>query len=107
MARALEKCLVCYMIPILSHILDYNLNIVNRFFSKAQKGERSMVFEQVVEYCQNAGISISYFEKLCGIGNGAVGRWKGGHVFPSMGTLSKMEKTTGIPIQVWIGGGYR
>lgn len=65
-----------------------------------------MVFDRVVEYCQNAGMSISSFEKLCGIGNGAVGRWKSG-VSPSIATLSKMEKATGIPIQVWIGGDMR
>lgn len=64
-----------------------------------------MVFEQVESYCQNANISIAAFEKLCGIGNGAVGRWKSGRVSPSIATLTKMEKTTGIPIEVWIGGG--
>ena len=64
-----------------------------------------MIYNKVVEYCHNAGITIASFEKLCGIGNGAVGRWKGGRVSPSIATLSKMEKATGIPIQVWIGGG--
>ena len=63
-----------------------------------------MVYEEIEKYCRNAEISISRFEKLCGIGNGAVGRWKDGHVSPSIATLSKIEKTTGVPIQVWIGG---
>ena len=66
-----------------------------------------MIYERVKEYCHNAKISISGFEKLCGIGNGAVATWRGGAVFPSMTTLSKMERATGIPIQVWIGGDIR
>ena len=33
---------------------------------------------RVEEYCDAAGISISKFEKLCGISNGIVGKWKKG-----------------------------
>ncbi len=62
-----------------------------------------MVTDRVEEYCRNAGMTISRFEKLCGIGNGAVGKWRSGKAQPSMSSLSKMEKTTGIPIYMWIG----
>lgn len=66
-----------------------------------------MIYERVAEYCRDAKMSISKFEKLCGIGNGAVGRWRGGNTSPSIATLTKMEKATGIPIRLWLGGDLR
>lgn len=64
-----------------------------------------MVVDKVEEYCKNAGLTISKFEKLCGIGNGAVGKWRRRNASPSIATLAKMEKSTGIPIYMWIDGG--
>lgn len=67
-----------------------------------------MNYEKVMEYCRENKISISAFEKLCGIGNGTVGRWnpeRENYSKPSIDTLLKMSKVTGIPMQEFISGG--
>lgn len=64
-----------------------------------------MITDKIYEYCNNAGLTISKFEKLCGIGNGSVGKWRLHGSNPSMNSLSKIEKTTGIPMYMWLGEG--
>ena len=61
-----------------------------------------MVSDRVEEYCRNAKMTIASFEKRCGLGNGTVGKWRHG-ANPSIATLLKMEKVTGIPLYMWIG----
>ena len=46
-------------------------------------------------------MSVSAFEKKCGIANGTVGKWKDGGN-PSLDTLQKIVLTTGIPIDEWM-----
>lgn len=60
-----------------------------------------MFYERVAEYCKDKGISIMEFEKKCGIGNGTVGRWKNDNSKPTVQTLIKIVKTTGVPIERW------
>lgn len=60
-----------------------------------------MFYERVTEYCKDKGISIMEFEKKCGIGNGTVGRWKNDNSKPTVQTLIKIVKTTGVPIERW------
>lgn len=59
-----------------------------------------MVYEQVVRYCKKEGITIHEFEVRCEMSNGAVGKWKK-HT-PSISSISKVIKYTGIPIGYWI-----
>ena len=61
-----------------------------------------MLYDRVVEYCQDENITISEFEKRCKIGNGTVGKWKDGKTQPSIATLSKISKWTGISIGYWL-----
>jgi len=61
-----------------------------------------MISDKVTNYCQAAGITISRFEKLCGIGNGSVGKWRKYKSSPSLATIYKIEKATGIPAYMWI-----
>jgi transcriptional regulator with XRE-family HTH domain len=81
---------------------------INRLFSKSRQtiklSERRslMIYQKVVAYCEKNCMSVSAFEKKCDIGNGTVGRWKGDFSKPSLSTLEKMQKATGIPISVWI-----
>lgn len=60
-----------------------------------------MVYQNVVNYCNNNNITISAFEKMCGIGNGVIGAWKGENN-PSISSLEKISKKTGIPIEEWL-----
>ena len=62
-----------------------------------------MIFERVVAYCVKHDMSIAAFERMCDIGNGAIGKWKKRR--PSMESLLKIEKATGIPLSEWIKGG--
>mgnify|MGYP004460305847 FL=1 len=56
-----------------------------------------MIYEKIIKYCEENGISICAFEKKCDIGNGTIGRWKNGSK-PTIDTLKKIEKATGISI---------
>lgn len=60
-----------------------------------------MVYQNVVSYCNSKNMTISAFEKMCGIGNGVVGAWKEENK-PSMSSLEKMAEKTGISVEEWI-----
>ena len=61
-----------------------------------------MFYQKIVDYCNKNNISICSFEKMCGIGNGTVGRWYGDKSKPSLQTLEKISSATGIAISEWI-----
>lgn len=61
-----------------------------------------MFYEKVVEYCEKEGLSLSAFEKKCGIGNGTVARWKDNASKPSLATIEKIAKNTKVPISKWL-----
>lgn len=61
-----------------------------------------MIFEKVKAYCERNDLSISSFGKKCSIGNGTVSRWENDDSRPSLMTLEKIEKGTGIPISEWL-----
>lgn len=58
------------------------------------------MYKKVIKYCEENHISVSTFEKKCGIGNGTIGRWKDGSE-PSLDSLRKIVSITGIPIEEW------
>ena len=60
-----------------------------------------MVFDKVKAYCEAKKLSISAFEKLCGLSNGTVGKWQNGG-FPSVMTLRKIAAATDTEISDWI-----
>lgn len=62
-----------------------------------------MVYKKVVKYCKKNNLSISAFEKMCGMTNGTVRGWKARKGNPSLETLQKIVSVTGIPIDDWIG----
>lgn len=61
-----------------------------------------MIYQNIASYCKRNNISISDFEKKCGIGNGVVGGWKNGKSTPNLKSLSKIANATGIPISEWL-----
>ncbi|MDY3109283.1 MAG: helix-turn-helix transcriptional regulator [Lachnospiraceae bacterium] len=61
-----------------------------------------MIYQKIIAYCQKNKISVRAFEKKCDIGNGIVGRWKDDSSKPSLDTLEKIQKATGITIAEWI-----
>ena len=54
-----------------------------------------------MDYCNQNRLSVSAFEKKCGIANGTVGKWKDGGN-PSLETLQKIVVATDIPIEEWM-----
>lgn len=54
-----------------------------------------MIYQRILKYCKDNNLSISAFEKKCNIGNGTISAWKDGSL-PSLKTLEKIEKATGI-----------
>lgn len=71
---------------------------VNRLLSKfRKKGGIILTYQRVTKYCEDNNLSISAFEKKCGIGNGVIRKWNEGSK-PSLDTLQKIEKVTGISV---------
>ena len=67
-----------------------------------------MIYENVARFCKSEHISISAFEKMCGLGNGTVSKWKDNRNAPSVKILTRIEENTDIPIEAWIRiGGVR
>lgn len=60
-----------------------------------------MVYEKIVKYCEEHNMSIMAFEQLCGLANGVVRKWNG-ELNPSLASLSKIVKATGVPITDWL-----
>lgn len=60
-----------------------------------------MFYQKVMEYCEKNNLSTMAFEKMCGLSNGVVGKWKD-NGNPSLLTLSKIVNATGIPTQKWL-----
>lgn len=80
-----------------SNIQNYEKCHKTKIYSINQKG----VLGKIFEYCNKNKLSVSAFEKKCGLANGTVSGWKNGGN-PSVPTLKKIEKSTKIPIKKWI-----
>ena len=61
-----------------------------------------MIFDRVQRYCRLHNLTISEFEKLFGIGNGSVARWRVKQ--PSLKSLIKISKATRISLENWVNG---
>ena len=61
-----------------------------------------MVYDKIVSYCKENGLSIMAFEKKCGLANAVVGKWENDKLKPSLSSLSKIAEATGIPIADWL-----
>lgn len=61
-----------------------------------------MIYPKVIEYCNKNGLSVSAFEKKCGLTNGTVNGWKAKGSNPSIKSLQKIEAATKIPIKKWL-----
>lgn len=57
-----------------------------------------MVLEKIEEYCTKNKLSVSAFEKKCGLSNGTIGNWKSGKNNPSLSAIRKIADATKIPI---------
>lgn len=66
------------------------------------KEEKSLIYKNVVDYCSKNNLSISAFEKMCGLTNGTVYGWQKRGSNPSLETLKKISAATKIPIEKWI-----
>ena len=60
-----------------------------------------MIYNKIMDYCNQNRLSVLAFEKKCGLANGTVGKWRDGGN-PSLETLQKIVSATGVPISEWI-----
>lgn len=73
----------------------FSIFLINR------EEEIPLIYNKIIKYCNENSLSISAFEKKCGLANGTVGKWKDGGN-PSLETLHKIVLATGIPIDEWM-----
>lgn len=62
-----------------------------------------MVLERIDEYCTKHKLSVSAFEKMCGLTNGTIGNWKKRKNNPSLSAIKKISDATKIPINKLVG----
>ena len=60
-----------------------------------------MIYSKVIEYCKKNNMSVSAFERKCGLANGTVNGWKHGG-YPSVPTIKKIEQSTKISAKKWL-----
>ena len=60
-----------------------------------------MIYKKITDYCSKNNLSISAFEKRCGIGNGTIAKWES-ESNPSLDSLEKIATATGIPLSKWL-----
>ena len=84
-------------------ILDNSLINVKTFlyFLINREEEIQLIYNKIMDYCNQNSLSVLAFEKKCGLTNGTVGKWKDGGN-PSLETLQKIVSATGIPIDEWM-----
>ena len=70
--------------------------------TKIYKSDEKGFLGKVYEYCNKNGLSISAFEKKCGLANGLVMKCNKQNYDPSISTLQKIVSATGIPINEWL-----
>ena len=63
-----------------------------------------MIVEKIREYCRKHNLSIREFEIQCGLSNGSVGKWEQGVCFPTIVSLIKIERGTGVKLRKWLEG---
>lgn len=56
-----------------------------------------MIYQKILKYCEENNITVAELERKSGIGNGTIGKWNNGKI-PSLKTLGKIEKATGIAV---------
>jgi len=61
-----------------------------------------MTTEKIAKYMAKRKLTEKRFERLCGIGNGCIGKWRMGKSNPSIKTLEKIAKATNTSIKSWL-----
>lgn len=61
-----------------------------------------MIYNKVIEYCENNNLSVMAFEQMCKLPNGIVGKWNIHGFTPKIETVKKIVQATGIPIEKWL-----
>lgn len=64
-------------------------------------GNEKGIYGKIVKYCYENDLTIMAFEKLCGLSNGVVSKWKSAG-YPRIDNMQKIVNATGIPIQNWL-----
>lgn len=61
-----------------------------------------MLYSKVMEYCQKNSISLSAFERKCGLGNGTIKGWISSS--PRVDTIKKVATEMGVTVDELLAG---
>lgn len=56
-----------------------------------------MIYENIKSIAQEKGISIAQIEKMAGLGNGIIGKWRNSN--PSIASLFKIAAALDVPVE--------
>ncbi len=59
-----------------------------------------MIYKNIADLCKKSGISIAGLEKLVGLGNGTIGRWR--ESSPSIASVKAVADYFGVSIDALI-----
>lgn len=60
------------------------------------------IAKNIRAYCALKGYTVKDFEVKTGTANGSVKTWEKGKTIPTLRTMERIAKKTGIPIQMWL-----
>lgn len=63
---------------------------------KRNIGGKVLLYEKIMKYCRKNKISLSAFEKKCGLGNGTIKGWMTSS--PRVDSLIKVAKEMGVSV---------
>ena len=67
------------------------------YIENSKEGGRGLLYDKVLKYCRENRISLSAFEKECGLGNATIKGWKNSN--PRIDSLQKVAKRMGVSIE--------
>lgn len=61
-----------------------------------------MIVQNINSYCANEKITVKEFERRCGLSNSLVHKWETGQANPTLKSLGKIVRVTGIALAEWL-----
>ena len=60
------------------------------------------LYQNIIAYCKEHEITGTEFARRCGLPQCIMSQWKRGYCKPSLKSLQKIAKATGVPLSEWL-----
>lgn len=63
------------------------------------------IVDNILRYCEENQITVKEFERKCNLANSQVSKWRSGFAKPSLLTLDRIVRATGVELNEWLKDG--